>query len=218
MKDKRKIFFTSLLTILLIFSNIVVSKITVVANLPLSCSIFIYPFTFLCITIIADLYGAKEAMKSVAYAIICQILVFILCTVIANLPNQVDTLMQANALQSLLAPELTNGIYHPNFTIMIGTLLSFGISQLINIGLYTLAKKYTFKVVSSALAILFAFVIDTVLFNVIKSIGVTNNNFTLTIINQFVVGVVITVISVILFCIFTAGSNKTKKLNTKKED
>ena len=217
MTDKRKVFFTALLTTLLIISNITVSKMTVIANLPLPCSIFTYPFTFLCVAVIAHLYGSSEAMKSVGYAICCQILVFIVCIVVANVPNQVDTIMQANALQQLLAPDVTNGIYHPNVFVMLGTIVSFVISQLINIGLYSASKKHTFKAVSSSLSILFAYIIDAVIFSVIMSIGVATNNLSLTIVNKFIVGVVTTAISVILFCIFTIGDKKEKVKTAKKK-
>jgi len=212
MKDSRKMFFMGLLSALLIFSNIVAVKITVVAKLPLSCNVFVYPFTFLCVAIITHLYGAKDGMKSVAFALISQIIFFGFSMLIVNVPNQVDTLAEANSIQAILAPDVTNGIYHPNIKLMIGSTLAFGISQLINIGLYTFSKKYTFKAVSASLSILLASIIDAVLFVVITEIGIIGGNtVVITLLNQFITRVILTVISVIIFCLFTINIKKEEK-------
>ncbi len=218
MKDSRKLFFMGLLTALLIFSNIVAAKITVVAKLPLPCSVFIYPFTFLCVAIITHLYGAKDGMKSIAFALITQIIFFGFSILVANVPNQVDTLAEANSIQAILAPEVTNGIYHPGFKLMIGAIVSFGVSQLINVGLYTFAKKYTFKAVSSALSILIALLIDAVIFVAITGIGnISGNTIGITLINQFVARVILTIVSVIIFCIFTIGDKKKEDKKVEKK-
>lgn len=206
-------FFMGLLSALLIFSNIVAAKITVVANLPLSCNVFVYPFTFLCVAIITHLYGVKDGIKSVSFALIIQILFFGLSMLIANVPNQVDTIIEANSIQATLAPDVTNGFYHPSFKLMFGSLLSFAVSQMINIGLYAFSKKYTFKAISASLSILLASVIDAVIFIIITG-TVGSNSIALTLVNQFVARVITTVISVIILCIFTIGDKK----NTQKAE
>ena len=138
MKDGRKLFFTGLLVALLIVTNIVAVKVTVIAQLPLSCSIFVYPFTFLCIAIISDLYGAKSAIKSVCFAVLAQVLLTIVGTIIVNLPNQVSTIVEANTLQQLIAPELKNGIYMPNMKVL--GLIFFGGIVLSIIGYFIFQK------------------------------------------------------------------------------
>ena len=212
MKDTRKILFVSLLTALLIFSNIVSIKMTVVAKLPLSCSIFVYPFTFLCVAVIADLYGAKTAIKSICFALLAQILLSIVGTVLVNLPNQVSTIVEANSLQQILAPiEQSNGMYLPNMKVLFGSILGFTVSQLINVGIYTFISKLTYRPIACALSILIAIMIDTVIYVPISTIGVENINLVLTILNQFIVDVIITFISVALFSIFTIKKKETKK-------
>lgn len=211
MKDTRKIFFISLLTALLIFSNIVAVKITVVAKLPLPCSIFVFPFTFLCVAVISELYGSKSAVKSVCFALLSQIIISIVGTIIVNLPNQVTTVVEANALQQILAPEYNNGIFMPNMKILLGTIVGFITSQMINIGVYTFSKKLTFKPIACALSILISIMVHTIIYLPISSIGAGDVNITLQILNQFVVGVIITFISVILFSIFTIGKKEPQK-------
>ncbi|MBQ7140019.1 MAG: VUT family protein [Bacilli bacterium] len=211
MKDTRKILFVSLLTALLIFSNIVAIKMTVVAKLPLPCSIFIYPFTFLCVAVISDLYGTQTAIKSVCFAVLAQVLLTIVGTIIVNLDNQVSTLVEANALQQILAPIEQNGIYMPNVKVLFASILGFSVSQLVNIGIYTFVKNLTFRPIACALSILIAIMIDTIIYVPISTIGTADVNLTLTILNKFVVGVIITFISVVLFSIFTIGKKEPEK-------
>lgn len=212
MKDSRKMFFMGLLACLFVFSNIVSAKVTVIAKLPLPCSIFVYPFMFLCVAIITHLYGAKDGRKSIYFTLITQVVFFGFSILVSNMPNQVDTLAQANSIQAALAPNITNGFYHPAFSLMIGSLIAFTISQMINVGLYSYAKKYTYKSVSSALSILISTIVYAVIFVIATNLnGTASNTLVLKLINQFVASVITTVISVILFSIFTIGDKKNIK-------
>lgn len=215
MNEKRKIFFTGLLVILLIFSNIIVTKITVVAGLPLSCNFLAYPLTFLCVVILTDLYGAKSAITCVISAVIIQVIVLILSMIVVNLPNQITTIAEANALQLIFTPEISNGIYYPNIKIILVSLLAFIVSQLINIGLFTVAKRNTFRWVSCGLSILVAIIVDTLIFIPLSGIGVEGIPNGLRIVNQFIIGVAAMFISIPLFSLLTINT-KTKKDNQKK--
>lgn len=204
MKDTRKTFFSILLGVLLIVSNIVAIKMTVVARLPLSCSVFIYPFTFLCTSVIAELYGSKDAMKSVLFALLIQVIVLIIYIVVVNMPNHIDTIEYANALQKVFATNGVNGKYFPELRPIIASLVGFTAGQLITIGLYKFAKKNTFKLIAVALSIIIAMVVDTSLYVFISKVGVlAGNELVLHLINRFVVNVVAAVIIVILFMIFS---------------
>jgi len=213
MKDGRKIFFSILLGVLLIISNIVAIKVTVIAKLPLSCSVFIYPFTFLCTSIIAELYGGKEARKSVLYAIIVQVIVLVAYIIVANVPNQINTIENANALQKVLTPYGFNGDYYPNLRPIIASLVGFVLGQIVNIGLYSFAKKNTFKFIAVALSVIIGMIVDTSLYVLISQMGViAGNELILQLINRFVVNVVASVAIIILFMIFSIK----KKEETKK--
>lgn len=214
MKDGRKLFFTGLLVALLIVTNIVAVKVTVIAQLPLSCSIFVYPFTFLCTAVITELYGAKEARKSVYSALGIQLLMVILYIVVINMPNQIDTINEANALQTILASVTSGETYLPEFKTIIASLIGFGASQLICIGLYSFARKNTFKIISIALSALLAMIIDTALYVLITQTGVlAGNELVLAVIYRFVADVVATIIIIPLFMLF---SIKKEEKKTKK--
>ena len=215
MKDGRKMFFTGLLVALLIVSNIVAVKVTVIAQLPLSCSIFVYPFTFLCTAVITELYGAKEARKSVYSALGIQILMIILYIVVVNVPNQINTIGEANALQTILASVTRGETYLPEFKTIIVSLIGFGVSQLINIGLYSFARKNTFKIISIALSALIAMIVDTAIYVLITQTGVlAGNELVLAVIYRFVADVVATIVIIPLFMLFSIKKEE-KKTNTK---
>lgn len=216
MKDGRKMFFTGLLVALLIVTNIVAVKVTVIAQLPLSCSIFVYPFTFLCTAVITELYGAKDARKSIYCALGIQLLMLVLYIIVINVPNQIDTIMEANALQTILASVTKGEIYLPEFKTIIASLIGFGVSQLINIGLYSFARKNTFKLISIALSTLIAMIVDTAIYVLITQVGVlAGNELVLAVIYRFVVDVVATIVIIPLFMLFSIKKKEEKKTNTK---
>lgn len=215
MKDGRKLFFTTLLTVLLIVSNIVAIKMTVVAKLPISCSAFMYPFTFLCTSIIAELHGNNEARKSVLFALIIQIIVLLIYVFIANLPNQIDTIDKANALQKVLTPFGSNGKYYPELRTIISSLLAFTLGQLVNIGLYSFARKNTFKIIAVALSVVIAMIVDTCIYVLVSQVGlIPNNELILLLVNRLIVNVVIASIIVVLFMLFTI--KKREQVEVKK--
>ena len=217
MKDGRKMFFSGLLAALLIVTNIVAVKVTVIAQLPLSCSIFVYPFTFLCTAIITELYGAKEARKSVYSALAIQLLMLILYIVVINMPNQIYTINEANALQTILASVTSGETYLPEFKTIIASLIGFGASQLINIGLYSFARKNTFKIVSVALSVLIAMIVDTAIYILITETGVlAGNELVLAVIYRFVADVVATIVIIPLFMLFSIKKKEEIKTKTKK--
>lgn len=214
MKEGRKIFFSILLGVLLVISNIVAIKITVIAKLPLSCSIFVYPFTFLCTSVITELYGAKDARKSVLYAALIQVIVLLAYIAVVNVPNQITTIDEANALQKALAPYGNNGNYYPEIRPLIASLVAFVISQLVIIGMYSFAKKNTFKLIGIALSVVIAMIVDTTLYVLISQVGVlAGNELILQLINRFVANIVAAVIVIILFMIFSIKKKeKTEEL------
>ena len=194
-KDGRKIFFSALLAVLLVMSNILALKITVVAKLPLACSFFVYPFTFLCTVAITELYGHKSSLKSVLSAVLIQIIVLVLITITLNLPNQIDTIDKSNALAVLFGNSSAAGIVFPDLRSIIASLIGFVVSQIICIYLYKFARKNTFKGVAIALAVLLGIILDAVIFVLISKVGtIPSNELVIQLINQFVIGVVATII------------------------
>ncbi len=203
MCDSKKLFLMSMLSTLLIFSNIIASKTITIFSLPVSCSIFVYLFTFLCIALLNHYYGKEESFKCLGIAIICQIIFFIISIFVCNLKGLAESQMISKALQVLLAPESSMGFFHPSFKLMIGTILAFGISQGINIVLYNFLRKYLFKVLAVALAIMSSVIVDAIIFIFTTKIGAVNGNIINTLVGQFSTRIFMTILLVLLFSIFT---------------
>lgn len=218
MKDGRKIFFSGLLTALLIVSNIIAIKITVVAKLPLSCSIFVYPFTFLCTAVITELYGAKDARKSVYTALLVQLLVVGAFMITTNVPNQIDTIDKANALQKVLTPFSNGSIYYPEVRTLIASLVGFAVSQLLSIALYSFAKKSTFKAIAIALSVLVGIIIDSTFYIMIAKIGILEGNeLIIQLVNRFVVGVVAALIMIPIFLLCSIKKKENEKITEENQ-
>ncbi len=212
MKDFRKILFSALLAALLVISNIVVVKITVIAKLPLPCSAFVYPFTFLCTLVITELYGSREARISVYTALVVQFLILIALVIACNVPNQVDTIDKANALRDILTPTVIGNYYLPDMRMVLASFVGFALSQLAAIGLYSFGRKNTFKLVSSSLAILVGLILDSILFMFISKMGILENNeLIIQLVNRFVVGVVATIVFIPLFAILSIKKKENVK-------
>ncbi len=205
MKDTRKLLFMGLLCTLLIFSNIVGLKIILLFKLPVSCSVFMYPITFLIVAAITELYGYKTAFKSVLVAFLCQLVCFGLSTLICNLPMGATSLTIDQALQTLLANEVTGSIYHPAFSLIIGTSVAFVVSQTINICLYSYFHKHIFSWLAAALSMLIALVIDAIIFIAISKVGVIpGGTVAEAFMNQFIIRVALTLVLTIVFPFITA--------------
>lgn len=94
----------------LIIANIVASKIVVLGGLVIPSAIVAYPITFLMTDVIGELWGKKEANKTVKTGILCQILSLILISLAILLPvapfanNQKEfTLILGNSARVIIA-------------------------------------------------------------------------------------------------------------------
>ena len=72
-RDFKKTFFTSLLAVLLVVSNLIGLKLTNFLDLTISVDFLTYPFTFLCTLLIYNFAGKKKAYESVLVAALIQI-------------------------------------------------------------------------------------------------------------------------------------------------
>ncbi len=204
MKDTKKMILVGMLCAFYVLSLVVAAKMTVFFHLAISCNIFIYPFTFLFVLLITHFYGYKTGIVSVFLALFSGILFFLFSMLVCNLPIQVDSLFQANALQTVLAPEMTNHFYHPAISFMIGSLLSFGISQLLMIFLYSFLQKKVLVFVSVPLTLLVSLLVDLVFFLFITKMGVVGDmTLGMVLMNQFIVRVFLSFIFTFLFVLLS---------------
>lgn len=209
MGNKRKIFFNSLLSSAIILSILSITKITVVLNIPIACSFFIFPITYLCISIVNELGGYKEAISSLLSAVGVTIISYLFITLMLNLPNQLSTINEANAIQLLYGGSTYLSYYIPNIRLILGSTLGLLISGLILIVLYSTVSKYTYKTISCFLSNLISLLIYNAIFVGITQLGIIDNHdFIMMMLNRFIFSVAWTVIISILFSVFSYHKKK----------
>ena len=215
--DLRKLFLMYMVPCLLILANIVASKVTLVFGYPISCSIFIYPFTFLCVALITHFYGTKEGLRSIVLALFCQIVFYVLSILVCNLPTDENSLVNANALKVILAPQTFNNLCYPSVKMMIGVLLAFTLAQIFNVYLYDAANYYAMKYFSAFMSILTSLILDALIFVSITKIGTNaNTNLFNAIIIQIIARFIFTIIALGIFYLVTYSKKKNIKRTIKK--
>ena len=72
-REFKQTFFTSLLVVLLIMSNLFVTKLTNFLDLTIGVEFLIYPFTFLCTLLILNMGGKKSAYQAILISVLIQV-------------------------------------------------------------------------------------------------------------------------------------------------
>ena len=76
-KELKKTFFTSLIAVLLVISNLLGMKFTNFLDITISVDFVTFPFTFLCTLLIMNLGDKKDAYRTILVASIIQLLITI---------------------------------------------------------------------------------------------------------------------------------------------
>ncbi len=87
-KDFKRTFFSSLIAVLLILSNLLGLKYTNFASYVLPVSFISYPLISLCVVMLVDLYGRRTARQAVYTAFFLQVFALLLYLLATNLSNQ----------------------------------------------------------------------------------------------------------------------------------
>ncbi len=219
--DSRKLFLMYMIPCLVVFANIVASKVTLIFGYPIAASIFIYPFAFLCVTLITHLYGTKDGMQSIILALFCQVIFYGLSILVCNLPTEEGALINANALRTILTPEVLDGLYYPSVKILIGSLVGFTLGEIFNVYLYDATVHYTNKYLSAFVSIFASLIVDALIFVSVSKLGTTADTsvFNATII-QIVARLIFSIILLGIFALVThnesANEVKTPKIVIEK--
>ena len=148
-KDFKRTFFTCLLAVLLVISNLIGLKLTNFFDLTISVDFLTFPFTFLCTLLIYNMGGKKKAYESILIAALIQIFIIISYTLAIKLGSQ-------SVIPDL--SEYVNVLFKVDEVKMLSSLLSFLVSHYVLIYIYENFKNYgkeLFGVVISLLVALF---------------------------------------------------------------
>lgn len=216
-EDYRKSFLQVLVVISLVIANLVALKLGEIYGLVVCSSVVIYPFTFLGIALLQDLYGKKTALKTGLMAIIFQLLVLIPYALVVNMPVQ-------NLIYDFSGEVET--VFTFDSSIVVSSLIAFTVGQLVNIYLFEFMKKYSYKIIGAALSILFGLVIDSIIFILLSGWGMPEYALISRIYSQITTSVFMTFILTVIFILVSyypyvkvrsmVSKRKEKKKDVKK--
>ena len=148
---------TSFFIALLVLTNVIAGKYITFLGFPISCSILVYPFTFVIADIVSEVYGMQRAKMLVITGFIVSFVVAILVWIANILP---------------IAP--TSPIDHLSFSqifgmlpgIVVGSMVGYLVSQFLNVRLFDYLRiltKNRYLVIRNIICMLISQFLDTII-------------------------------------------------------
>ncbi len=187
-REFKKTFFSSLLVVLLVISNLLSVKYTSFLDLTVPVSVFVFPFTFLCTLMLVNLGGKKVAYRGVLVASLIQIFITISYAIAVRLGIQTEI------------PDLAvhvNKVFDVNEMNLLASIVAFITSNCLLIYIYDIFKKYKKEFLGIALGLLAALFSNTIIFELIAS---RENDF-MFIINMLLSNIIVSIIMLIIITI-----------------
>lgn len=131
-KDKLALL-SSLFIALLILTNLMGGKITVIGKVPFSVALFAFPFTFLITDVIAEVRGREEAERLVRISFITLVFVLLMTSLFIALPF---------ATRSFVRKEYTV-VFSSSVRILCASIISFCLSQTYDVRAFLFWKRRT---------------------------------------------------------------------------
>lgn len=186
----KKMFLTSLLVVLFVLSNIIGMKYTNFMGLTLSVNFIFYPFIYLCILLLINMFGKKEAYSSIIIAIFIQLFLVIAYSLIVNLGSQ--SMIPDMALE-------VNNLFKVNLSNILSSLIGLAVSSYILIYLYEYIRIIGYHLMGVIISTLTSLIIYGL-------INITVNTYSLgyditlnMILCHVIMSVIITIIIAIMF-------------------
>ncbi len=193
-REFKQSFFTSLMAVLLVVSNLLCLKLTSLLDLTVAVSVFVYPFTFLCTLLIINLGGKKSAYRAVIIAALIQIFITISYYLAVKLGTQTEIPDMATHV---------NAVFKVNEVNLIASLISFITSNCTLIYIYDSFKQYGKELYGIALGLLAALFLNVIIYQLINyqnysDIMIVINNLLSNIIVSLLMLIIITIIFYLL--------------------
>ena len=217
-KEFKRTFFTSLLAVLLVISNLIGLKLTNFFDLTISVDFLTFPFTFLCTLLIYNIGGKKKAYESILVASLIQIFIIISYTLAIKLGNQ--------AIMPDLS-EYVNTLFKVDEAKILSSLLAFLISHYVLIYIYENFKNYGKELFGVVISLLVALFLKATIYLVITLNGYDSIFIINMLLSNIIISIVLDVIITILFyllrekevetiCIESMNINVKKSLDEDK--
>lgn len=189
-REFKKTFFTSLIAVLLIISNLIGAKLTNFLDLTISVDFLTYPFTFLCTLLLLNYGGKKSAYQGILVAALIQIFVTITYTLAVSLGTQ--TVMPDLSLY-------VNEVFKVNELNLLTSLLAFLASHYILIYIYENFKLFKKELFGIVIGLLGAMFLNAFIYAIIYLIS--SNYDALVIINMLLSNVLVSLVLLVLIAV-----------------
>lgn len=189
-RDFKKTFFTSLLAVLLVVSNLIGLKLTNFLDLTISVDFLTYPFTFLCTLLIYNFAGKKKAYESVLVAALIQIFLVLSYTFAVKLGSQ-SVIPDSSAY--------VNELFKVNELNILGSLLAFLVSNYVLIYIYENFKNYGKELIGVVISLLVALFLKATIYLVITLNGYDSTFIINMLLSNIIISLIMLVIITVLF-------------------
>lgn len=189
-RDFKKTFFTSLLAVLLVVSNLIGLKLTNFLDLTISVDFLTYPFTFLCTLLIYNFAGKRKAYESVLVAALIQIFLVLSYTFAVKLGSQ-SVIPDSSAY--------VNELFKVNELNILGSLLAFLVSNYVLIYIYENFKNYGKELIGVVMSLLVALFLKATIYLVITLNGYDSTFIINMLLSNIIISLIMLVIITVLF-------------------
>lgn len=187
-RDFKKTFFTSLMVVLLVISNLIGLKLTNFLDFTISVDFLTYPFTFLCTLLIMNLGGKKSAYQAILVSALIQIFITISYTAAINLGNQ--AIVPDSALY-------VNELFKVRELNILASLFAFLTSHYILIYIYDTFKKFGKELYGVVIGLLASLFLNSTIYLIITM----SNYDPMFVVNMLLSNIIISIISLIIMTI-----------------
>lgn len=187
-REFKKTFFTSLLVVLLVISNLIGLKLTNFLDLTISVDFITYPFTFLCTLLIMNLGGKRSAYQAVLISALLQIFITISYTMAIKLGTQT------------MIPDLAvyvNELFKVREVNIIASLIGFLTSHYVLIYIYDNFKKYGKELYGVVIGLLGSLFLNSVIYLLIT----LKDYEIMFVINMLLSNIIISIIMLVIMTI-----------------
>lgn len=187
----------------LVIANVVSNKVLQLGPLQVPGAALCYCITFLCTDIIGELWGKKEANKTVRWGFICQCMASLLILLTQYLPAAAFATDVADAYVKLLGT---------NWRFFLASMAGYTVSQSWDVWLFHKLRDQTHgakKWLRNNLSTMTSQLWDTLIFITIAFYGVVPNLWTM-IVSQYILKLILALCDTPIFYLCTRATN-TKK-------
>ena len=198
-REFKQTFFTSLLVVLLIISNLIGLKLTNFLDLTISVDFLTYPFTFLCTLLIINLGGKTKAYQAVLVSALIQIFIVISYTLAVSLGNQTLIPDSANYVNELFKVQELN---------ILASLVAFLSSHYVLIYIYDNFKRFGRELSGVVIGLLGSLFLNSTIYLVITLKGYDAMFVINMLLSNIIVSIIMLVIITILFYLLKEKDSK----------